>query len=78
LAIVDETQEIAAGNREAGLGSICLVPSLQALMYLLPQLGFAEVEVLKPPADSYEQLARGMRVMIAAIVQTDTLVNAPP
>jgi SAM-dependent methyltransferase len=78
FAVVDETQEIAAGNREAGLGSICLVPSLQALMYLLPQLGFAEVEVLKPPADSYEQLARGMRVMIAAIVQTDTLVNAPP
>jgi hypothetical protein len=38
-------------------------------MYLLPQLGFAEFEVLKPPADSYEQLARGVRVMIAAIVQ---------
>ena len=43
---------------------------------LLPQLGFAEVEVLKPLADSYEQLARGMRVMIAAIVQTDALGNA--
>jgi tRNA (mo5U34)-methyltransferase len=64
FAVVDETQEIAAGSREAGLGSICLVPSLRALLYLLPQLGFAAMEVLRPPADAYEQLARGMRVMM--------------
>jgi tRNA (mo5U34)-methyltransferase len=78
FAIVDETQELTAGIREAGLGSICLVPSQRALMYLLPQIGFAKVEVLVPPPDGYEQLARGMRMMIAGTVQTGLPENARP
>jgi tRNA (mo5U34)-methyltransferase len=78
FAIVDESQELAAGNREASLRSISLVPSRGALAYLLPQLGFAEVEMLLPPSDAYEQLARGMRVMIAATVQRRVLEIAHP
>ena len=70
-AVVDETQEIAAGSREAGIGSICLVPSQQALMYLIPQIGFAKVKVLVSPLDAYEQLAGGVRVLIAATVQAN-------
>jgi tRNA (mo5U34)-methyltransferase len=78
FAIVDESQELAAGNREASLDSISLVPSRDALAYLLPQLGFAEVEMLLPLGDAYEQLARGMRVMIAATVQRRVLEIAHP
>jgi tRNA (mo5U34)-methyltransferase len=69
FAVVDESDEIAAGNREASFGAISLVPSREALAYLLPRLGFAETVVLIPPPDSYEQLARGVRVIIAATVQ---------
>ncbi len=53
-------------NREASLDATSLVPSRKALMYLLPRLGFAQVEVLAPPSDANEQLARGCRVIIAA------------
>lgn len=66
FAIVDETTELSLDNREASLGAISLVPSRKALMYLLPRLGFAQVEVLAPPSDAYEQLTRGSRVIIAA------------
>jgi tRNA (mo5U34)-methyltransferase len=66
FAIVDETTELSIENREASLEATSLVPSRKALTYLLPRLGFAQVEVLTPPADANEQLARGCRVMIAA------------
>jgi tRNA (mo5U34)-methyltransferase len=78
FAVVDESQELAVGNREASLGSTSLVPSRDALAYLLPRLGFTDVEFLVPPSDAYEQLARGMRVMIAATVQRRVLEIAHP
>ena len=54
------------------------MPSQRAFMYLLPQIGFAKVEVLVPPPDGYEQLARRMRMMIAGTVQTGLPENARP
>ncbi len=66
FVIVDETTELSLDNREASLDAISLVPSRKALLYLLPKLGFAQVEVLAPPPGAYEQLARGSRVIVAA------------
>ena len=78
FVVVDESQELAVGNREASLGSTSLVPSRDALAYLLPRLGFTDVEFLVPPSDAYEQLARRMRVMIAATVQRGVLCKDQP
>jgi SAM-dependent methyltransferase len=66
LAVVNEADEVAAGNREACLGGISLCPSLHALQWLLRAVGFQSSVVLPPPAGAYEQLARGKRVMVAA------------
>lgn len=66
LAIVDESDEILSGNREANISPITLVPSLQGLLWLLKKVGFKESQVLTPPADAYEQIATGERVVIAA------------
>lgn len=66
FAIVDEQAELETGNREASLSRISLVPSLRGLHFLLHAVGFARVETLEPPADTYEQLARGKRVIVAA------------
>jgi len=64
FGIIDETGE--THGPEASVTGICLVPSLEALNWLLLKVGFAEVEVLKPPATAYEQLRHGKRVMVAA------------
>ncbi len=66
LAIVDESEELSADNREANTSAITLVPSLPGLLWLLKAVGFAECRLLVPPPDAYEQLASGKRVMIAA------------
>jgi tRNA (mo5U34)-methyltransferase len=66
LAIVDETTELAGHNREASLTAISLVPSLPGLMWLLKAVGFQSSKVITPPADAYEQLASGKRVVVAA------------
>lgn len=66
FAIVDETQEIADANREASVVPISLVPSRKALAHLLPRVGFNRVQFLTPPVNANEQLARGVRVMVAA------------
>ncbi|KFN47665.1 class I SAM-dependent methyltransferase [Arenimonas composti] len=64
FAIVDETDE--THGPETSTTGICLVPSLAALLWILRKVGFAEAHVLPPPADAYEQLRYGKRVMVAA------------
>ncbi len=66
FGLIDETGE--THGPEAGVTGICLVPSLEALHWLLLKVGFAEVAVLEPPEDAYEQLRYGKRVMVAAHV----------
>lgn len=66
FGIVDETEE--THGPEASLTGICLVPSLDALTWILHQVGFSDVTVLEPPADAYEQLRHHKRVMVAAQV----------
>jgi tRNA (mo5U34)-methyltransferase len=64
FAIVDETDE--THGPETSTTGICLVPSLDALLWILRKVGFSRVEVLPVPADGYEQLLHHKRVMIAA------------
>lgn len=66
FAVLDETEE-THGPETSTLG-ICLVPSLDALLWILPRVGFSRVQVLPPPEDAYEQLAHHKRVMVAAYV----------
>lgn len=68
LAIIDEMQEAQSGNREASLTSgLSLVPSLDAVRYLMECFGF-RTEVLPCPPGGYEQLASGSRAIIAGFV----------
>lgn len=64
FAIVDETDE--THGPETSTTGICLVPSLEALTWILRKVGFADVRVLTPPADAYEQLRFGKRCMVTA------------
>lgn len=64
FAIVDETDE--THGPETSTTGICLVPSLDALLWILRKVGFARVEVLPVPSDGYEQLLHHKRVMVAA------------
>jgi tRNA (mo5U34)-methyltransferase len=66
FGIIDETGE--THGPEASITGICLVPSLEALMWSLRKIGFSSVSVLEPPADAYEQLRHHKRVMVAATV----------
>lgn len=66
FGIVDETEE--THGPEASTTGICLVPSLEALFWILRKVGFSRVDLLPPPADAYEQLRYGKRVMVAAYV----------
>jgi tRNA (mo5U34)-methyltransferase len=67
FAVVDETPEVAQGNREANVGTISLFPSLEALMFLMSAVGFDRVEVVAPDG-SNEQLDSGKRAMLAGWV----------
>ena len=66
FGIIDETGE--THGPEASITGVCLVPSLDALVWLLEKVGFSRVEVLEPPEDAYEQLLYHKRVMVAAQV----------
>ena len=68
FAVVDETQELESGNREANTSGVSLVPSLPGLLFAMEAVGFSRVEVLKPPPDANEQLSLGKRVMVAGYV----------
>jgi tRNA (mo5U34)-methyltransferase len=64
FGIVDEMED--THGPEASVTGICLVPSLDALMWLLEKVGFSSATVLEPPEDAYEQLRYHKRVMVAA------------
>ena len=66
FGIIDETEE--THGPEASTTGICLVPSIEALLWIMRKIGFDRVEVLPPPADAYEQLRYGKRVMVAGFV----------
>ena len=68
FAVVDETDEVRAGNREANTRPLSLVPDLKGLVRVLESVGFSRVEVLRPPVDGYEQFRRERRAMVAAWV----------
>jgi hypothetical protein len=66
FGIIDETDD--THGPEASTTGICLVPSTEALCWIMRKIGFSRVEVLPVPADGYEQLVHGKRVMVAAYV----------
>jgi hypothetical protein len=66
FGIIDETGE--THGPEASITGVCLVPSLDALLWILHKVGFSKVSVLEPPEDAYEQLLYHKRVMVAAQV----------
>jgi tRNA (mo5U34)-methyltransferase len=66
IALIDETGEFDAGNRETGVSPMATCPSPKALLFMLKQAGFRRAEILQPPPGAYEQHARGKRVVCAA------------
>jgi len=66
FGIIDETEE--THGPEASTTGICLVPSLEALIWIMRKVGFRRVEILEPPQDAYEQLRYGKRVMVLGTV----------
>jgi ubiquinone/menaquinone biosynthesis C-methylase UbiE len=66
FVIVDETDE--THGPEASTLGISLIPSLEALHFILRKVGFSRVEQLPVPENGYEQLKFGKRVVLAAWV----------
>ena len=66
FGIIDEMED--THGPEASVTGICLVPSLDALLWLLEKVGFSSATVLEPPKDAYEQLRHHKRVMVVAHV----------
>ncbi len=66
LALIDETGEFDAGNRETGVSPVATCPSPKALLFMLKHAGFRRARILSPPPGAYEQHARGKRVVCAA------------
>jgi ubiquinone/menaquinone biosynthesis C-methylase UbiE len=66
LALIDESGEFAAGNRETGVVPLVTCPSPRALESMLRHAGFRRIEFIAPPDGAYEQHARGKRVVVAA------------
>ena len=66
LALIDETPEFEAQNRETGATPLATCPSRKGLVSMLKHAGFPRVDFIDPPVDAYEQLARGKRVVCAA------------
>jgi len=66
LALIDESGEFNAENRETGATPLVTCPSPKALEAMLKHAGFKRIEFIAPPPDAYEQHARGKRVVCAA------------
>lgn len=66
FGVIDEMED--THGPEASVTGICLVPSLEALLWLLEKVGFSRAHVLEPPENAYEQLRYHKRVMVAAHV----------
>ena len=67
FGIIDEIDD--THGPEASTTGICLVPSVEALCWIMQRVGFARVEVLPVPHDGYEQLVHHKRVMVAGWVE---------
>ncbi len=67
FGIIDETEE--THGPEASTTGICLVPSIEALCWIMDRLGFSRIEILPVPEDGYEQLVHRKRVMVAGFVE---------
>ena len=67
FGIIDETDD--THGPEASTTGICLVPSLEALVWIMRKIGFARVEIVPPPEDAYEQLRYGKRVMVVGYIE---------
>lgn len=57
------TPDYPAG-REGGSTSVALVPSLNALLFLMKHFGFEDVTVLPAAEEDYEQYRRGSRAIV--------------
>lgn len=66
IAVIDESGEFDANNRETGVSPMATCPSPKALLFMLKRAGFRRVEIQAPPENAYEQHARGKRVVCAA------------
>jgi tRNA (mo5U34)-methyltransferase len=66
LALIDESGEFDAGNRETGASPLATCPSPKALEAMLKHAGFSRIDWIAPPPDAYEQHSRGKRVVCAA------------
>jgi ubiquinone/menaquinone biosynthesis C-methylase UbiE len=66
LALIDESGEFDAGNRETGVVPLITCPSPRALETMLRHAGFRRSEIVVPPPGAYEQHARGKRIVVAA------------
>ena len=53
-------------HREGGTTAMTLIPSTNAVIYALRNLGFRQCELIPAPVDEPEQLARGKRAVIVA------------
>ena len=53
-------------SKEGGLTEYALVPSREAVVHILQNLGFATVSVYEPADDDYEQYVRGSRIIVFA------------
>lgn len=49
---------------EGGSTEIALVPSLNALLFLLRTFGFHNLQVIGPDPEDYEQFRRGARAVV--------------
>lgn len=66
FGIIDEIDD--THGPEASTTGICLVPSIEALVWIMERIGFDRVEILPVPDDGYEQLVHRKRVMAAGWV----------
>ena len=67
FGIIDETDD--THGPEASTTGICLVPSLDALFWVLRKVGFDQVDRVDVPDGGYEQLLYNKRVMLACQVE---------
>jgi len=51
---------------EGGMTNLALIPSIDALRFMLTQMGFSKLSFYKPDASDYEQFVRNHRVIVWA------------
>jgi len=62
FTLVDEHDDLE--NPEASVTGICMVPSIEGLIWVMQKVGFRNVRLIEPPEDAYEQLAKKVRVVV--------------